>query len=414
MPTGSIVQSPLLQVVIDSLSSDSSFESAVECLSAILRETRDVDECMDMIQTLYPHIIALRPKIAEAADSDDTESLKGITRIFAEAGEVWVLLVARMPQQFRGLVESILECAVRDQDRETVGLTFNFWWELKQLLVLEQYMEARAELADLWSTLIDVMIGHLQFPRPDSGNEKDLFEGDREQEEKFREFRHQMGDVLKDCCEVLGVTECLQKPYQLIEKWVQSHGSAAQQGQVPQWQALEAPLFSMRAMGRMVTPDENIMLPRLIPLITQIPDHEKVRFQAVMVLGRYTEWTAQHPDTLEDQLNFIMAAFNHPSKDVVQAAALSFQFFCADCALLLKDFATNLQTFYESVLMRLLPRSQQEITEGVAAVVATQPVDKTYAFLKLFCDPIMERLKEIAQRATEEKQKLSLAGMWPI
>lgn len=404
-----IMDTPLLDVILDALNQEDSFDSAVECISALLKETRDVDECMSTIEKLYPRIMAIRPKIDSAAEADDAEKLKGLTRLFAEAGETWVVLVARMPNEFRSLVEAILECAARDIDREIIGLTFVFWYDLKQYLVLDSYMEARAQYAEIWSRLMDIMIRHLEFPRPESGNQKDLFEGDREQEDKFREFRHHMGDVLKDCCEVLGASECLKKPYELIERWVSQHRSEAQQGRVPDWQSLEAPLFSMRAMGRMVEPDEKIMLPRLIPLITQIPDQEKVRFQAVMVLGRYTEWTAGHPETLQDQLNFIMAAFDHTSKDVLQAAALALHFFCADCAKLLKDYVSQLQQFYERIIHRLPPASQQEVTEGVAAVIAVQPLSSIHQQFKLCADPVVERLKYMAQRATTEQQKLDLA-----
>ncbi|KAK4984887.1 Nuclear import receptor [Elasticomyces elasticus] len=409
VPLNDIVNSPLLDVILNALESDQSFDSAVECLCAFFRETRDVDECLGTIRTLCPRIVALKPKIAQFAGLEDWDSFKGITRIFAEAGEAWVVLVARMPEQFRVVVDAILECAAGDEEKDAISQTFIFWYELKQYLVLDRYMQARVQYVDVYSKLVDVMIGHLEFPTPESGSERDLFEGDRDQEDKFREFRHRMGDVLKDCCEVIGVTECLQKSYVRIEQWVSTYGAQASEGKIPQWQKLEAPLFSMRAMGRMVPRDEDIMLPRLIPLIVQIPNQEKVRFQAVMALGRYTEWTAQHPETLQDQLTFIMNAFNHPSKEVVRAAALSFKFFCNDCAELLKVYSTQLQQFYETVIDKLPPTSQEEITDGVASVLAKQPPDQIYSSFKLCCDPVVRRLMNMAQMAHDDKAKLALA-----
>ncbi|KAI7236987.1 ARM repeat-containing protein [Hortaea werneckii] len=410
VPLTDIVASPLMEVVMGALQSDDSFDAAVETLCAIFKETRDVDENIETIKALYPRLAQLQPRIKAAAEEEDWETFKGITRVFAEAGEAWVVLIAREAQQFRALVESVLECCLRDHEREALSQTFNFWYELKQYITLERYMEARLQFVDVYSKLVDIMIGHLEYPTPEAGgSETDLFEGDREAEDKFREFRHQMGDVLKDCCEVIGVTECLQKSYVLVEKWVGQYGPQAQEGKVPHWQKLEAPLFSMRAMGRMVPSDENIMLPRLIPLIVQIPDQEKVRFQAVMALGRYTEWTAQHPDTLQDQLNFIMAAFQHPSKEVVRAAALSLKFFCNDCAELLKDYMPQLQQFYEGVIDGLPPTSQEEVTEGVASVLANQPVEGLQQALKLCCDPVVQRLMGMAQQATEKDQKLAIA-----
>jgi transportin-3 len=404
-----VVNSPLMDVVVGALQADTSFEEAVETMCAIFRETRDVDENMSTIKSLYPRLAALQPRIQACAEEEDWDTFKGITRVFAEAGEAWVLLIAREPQQFRPLVESILECCARDQERDALSQTFIFWYELKQYITLDRYMDARMHLVDTYSKLVDVMIGHLEFPVSESGNEKDLFDGDREAEDKFREFRHAMGDVLKDCCEVIGVSQCLEKSYILIEQWVSKHGSQAQQGNVPEWQKLEAPLFSMRAMGRMVSKEESNMLPRLIPLIVQIPNQEKVRFQAVMALGRYTEWTSEHPETMQDQLKFIMDAFQHPSKEVVKAAALSFKFFCTDCASLLKEHIGQLQQFYEQVLDNLPPTSQDEVTEGIASVLAKQPLDTLYQSFKLCCDPIVKRLMAMAEAANDKDSQLAVA-----
>ncbi|KAH7070976.1 armadillo-type protein [Paraphoma chrysanthemicola] len=411
IPLDAIINSALLKVIVDDVATldGEPFEAAVECMSAVIAETRDVDEAMPSILALYPQVVALRPILAQAAQDEDTDKFKGIAKIFAEAGESWVLLIARLPTDFRNLVESILEAAALDKERDAISHTFKFWYDLKQYLTLEKYAAARVQSMDIYSKLVDIMIGHLEFPKPESGDEKDLFEGDREQEEKFREFRHQMGDVLKDCCEVMGVVECLQKPYDLIQRWVQTYGAQAGPNNVPEWQKLEAPLFAVRAMGRMVPPDEDVMLPRLIPLIAAIPDHNKLRFQAVMALGRYTEWTAQHPETLQPQLEFIMAAFEHSTKDVIRAAALSFKFFCNDCASLLVGFIGGLQDFYAKHLNSLPISSQEEITEGVASVIAKVPNEQLYQTLKLYLDPVMQHLVAIAQQAKDEPEQKLLA-----
>ncbi|RMZ76746.1 hypothetical protein DV737_g4727, partial [Chaetothyriales sp. CBS 132003] len=403
IPAVDVVNSPLLDTVVAALGDARSFDAAVDCLCTLYRDTRDVDESKTTIQALYPRVIALQPKIKEAADAEDNELMRGVTRLFAEAGEAWVVLIARMPAQFRSLVEAILECCVRDQDREAISITFNFWYELKQYITLEKYMQARATLADLYAQLVDVMIRHLQFPTPENGDETDLFEGDREQEDKFREFRHAMGDVLKDCCEAIGVTECLGKAYALIQRWGQTYGSQTTAASVPHWQELEAPLFALRAMGKMVDPEEGTVLPQVIPLLTTVPDHAKLKFQAIMAIGRYTEWTAQHPETLEAQLNYVISGFQHKDVDVVQASALAFKFLGTDCAKLLGGHIPQLHQIYESVLDHLKPSSQVEMTEGVACVIAVQPVNKIYESMKLFCDPIMSRIVSYAKQVKNEE-----------
>ncbi|KAK2630446.1 hypothetical protein QTJ16_001266 [Diplocarpon rosae] len=409
VPVANIVDSPLLDVVFRALDNDRSFEAAADCLCAIFKETRDVDEYLATIQALFPRVVALQPRIAAAEQQEDTELFKGITRIFAEAGEAWVVLIARDPLIFRPLVEAILECAARDPDRDSIALTFVFWYELKLYLILERYIEARMQYIDVYSKLVDVMLKQLEYPSADDPNSLELFDGDREAEEKFREFRHHMGDVLKDCCEMMGVTECLSKVLERIKAWTSSYAAMANHTSVPHWQQLEAPLFSMRALGRMVDKDEDIILPQIMPLLVQIPHQEKLRFATIMVLGRYTEWTSNHPELLESQFNYIVSSFQTDSKEIVRAAAMSMKFFCTDCKHHLSGQVVQLQNFYDQTLDKLPLVSQEELTEGVASVVAVQPPAQIFNLLKLYCDPLITRLMTLANQATNEEGKLAVA-----
>ncbi|PVH86057.1 ARM repeat-containing protein [Cadophora sp. DSE1049] len=409
VPVADVVNSPLLNVVFSALDNDRSFEAATDCLCAIFKETRDVDENLATIQVLLPRVIALQPRIAQAQVQEDTELFKGITRIFAEAGEAWVVLIARDPGVFRPLVEAVLECAARDMDRDSIALTFIFWYELKLYLILERYIEARMQYMDVYAKLVDVMLKELEFPSADGPNPLDLFDGDREAEEKFREFRHHMGDVLKDCCEIMGVTECLSKVLDRIKVWMSSYAAMATHDSVPHWQQLEAPLFSMRALGRMVDKDEDIILPQIMPLIVQIPHHEKLRFATIMVLGRYTEWTSNHPELLESQFTYIVSSFETDSKEIVRAAAMAMKFFCTDCKHQLGGQVVQLQHFYNQTLDKLPLVSQEELTEGVASVVAVQPPGQIFDLLKLYCDPLMARLMALANQASDDEGKLAVA-----
>lgn len=414
IPAADVINSPLFDAIVNAISIDNSFESAIDCMCTIFRDTREVDESIELIQIIYPRILSLRPKIAEFAIAEDLERYKGITRLFAEAGEAWVVMIARLPAEFRALVEAILECCARDSDRDSIALTFLFWYEFKQMITLDKYKQARNQYTDVFAKLVDIMVKHLEYPTAQGEDETDLFDGDREQEERFREFRHQMGDVLKDCCDVITVTECLGKAFELIQRWISTWGSQSSGTKVSHWQELEAPLFSMRAMGRNVSAEENVVLRQVIPLIVQIPDHEKLRFQAIMALGRYTDWTAQHPEFLQPQLNFVIAGFEHESKEVVKAAALAFRFFGTDCKQLLRGHVAQLHHFYESVLDKLPPASQEEITEGVACVVSAQPLDNIYPTFKLYCDPIIRRMMARANEARnehDENGRLAVAGM---
>lgn len=412
VPVSDVVNSPLLNIVFNAVEGDQAFQEAAECLSTMIRETRDVDDNIETIQVLLPRVVALRPKIQKVVEEEDVEAYKSLTRVLSDAGTAWVVAIARETAAFRPLVEAILECAASDKERDVIEYTFDFWYELKQLVVLERFIEARMELVDVYSKMVDILLKHLQYPQPEDGSEADprnLFDGDLVAEEKFREFRHAMGDTLKDSCEVMGVTECLTKVLDAIKVWTQRYASQATATSVPHWQELEAPLFSMRAMGRMVGKDENIVLPQLMPLLVQIPAHEKLRFATIMVIGRYTEWTAAHPEFLENQFNYIVSSFQTDSKEVVRAAAMAIKYFCTDCKHLLGGQVVQLQQFYDNILDKLPDTSQEEITEGVASVVSVQPKEEIFKLLKLYCDPLMQRLMTKANNAQNEEGKLAVA-----
>ncbi len=222
-----------------------------------------------------------------------------------------------------------------------------------------------------------------------------------------------MGDTLKDCCEVMGVTDCLSKVLVEIQAWMQKYGSRATATSVPHWQELEAPIFALRAMGRMVDKQENIVLRQLMPLLVQIPPHEKLRFATIMVFARYTEWTSAHPDFLEPQFTYIVSSFQTDSQEILRAAAQSIKFFCTDCSALLSGQVLQLHSFYNQILDKLPEMSQEEMTEGVATVVAAQKNEDIYRLLKLYCDPLVARLMTKANNATDDQSKLAVAGMFP-
>lgn len=382
-----IINSPLLDIIFNATGDDATFEPAVDCICSLVRETRDVHEFEDSIAKLHERVLKLRPKIH--AEHDDPEVLRGLTRLFSEAAESWHVTIARNPDTFRSLVETVCECAAFDDDLDVVQYTFYFWYNLKQLLVLEAYQHAREVFRDIYAKLIDIMIAHLHYPM-------DGF-SDKNEEDKFRTFRHDMGDVLKDCCVVIGASEALAKPFNEIVSLVE----AGRNGQNVPWQKIEAPLFSMRSMGKEVSPDESVILPRLMQLLVSLPEHEKIRYAATLVLGRYTAWTANNPQFLQDELNYITAGFSY-SVTVQTAAAQALMHFCHDCGPLLADYTEQLHTFYTSVGPQLDLDSLYEITDGLAHVVDTLPQDRLYSALESFCDPTFASLALLAKQESSE------------
>lgn len=384
-----IINSPFLDLVFQSLNDPETFDPVVDCICSMIRETRDIDDSIDMIEALYPRVISLRPLILQHKDELDT--FEGLTLMFAEAGESWHMLIARAPKDFRSLVEALAECAAYDEDLDVVKYTFYFWHLLQQMIIMERYDQARNELGDIFLKLTEVLIGHLQYPI--SGTATDPFSGNREAEEKFKSFRHEMGDVLKDCCRVVGSSRALAIPYKQIYDVIEKQSK----GEAVSWQSIEAPLFSIRCIGREVDPNENEILPHFMKLVDKLPEHDKIRYTATLVLGRYTEWSIKHPEYLEAQLNYITVGFSSKDSSVVNAAAQALRDICYDCGPLLVNYVDQLYPFYEKIGTSLSLSQYYNVTKGIASVVAAQSIGDVGKSLERFGEPICRRLVELSK-----------------
>jgi transportin-3 len=317
IPVAKIVESPLRRLAFQSRASDELFESAVEFIVSMFRETREANDSPD---TLYEELGLLGPKLKNLEDPD---TCRGLSRIYAEAGEMWTVLIAGAPEAYHFFVQSIAQCTEYHADLEVTKITFNFWYELAQLATAEKYRPAKELFTPIYERLVETMIRNLHYP--DGNDRNDVFNGDREAEDKFRDFRHEMGGVLKDCCRVVGGSRCLGVAYAQVQRHTQDQAHGVR------WQDIEAPLFSMGMMAQEIDTNENRVLPEVMKLLVNLPENDKIRYAATLVLGRCTEWTSKHPEYLQFQLNYISSGLENLNKEVVSAAAQALKHFCQDC-----------------------------------------------------------------------------------
>ena len=308
----SLVQTKLLDYAFEALSSDQLFDAAVAAVCDIIHETQEIDDNMPVIELIVPQVIALRPKLAE--NKDDPEKVRGFARIFAEAGETYRSLLLHHTETFFPLVEAIGECSAY-HDLDIVPITFHFWMRLAQSIGKKPSVSPL--FLDAYKALMGVMIRHLHFPT-------DMTSLTGAEADTFRQFRHVMGDTLKDCCYVLGADVGLMAAYDMITV-------ALSRGANISWQDIEAPLFSMRSMGAEVDPNESAVVGKILDLIPSLPSHPKIRYAALLIISRYTEWLSKHPDYIPNQLQYISAGFESPESEVNAAAGQALRYLCQDC-----------------------------------------------------------------------------------
>lgn len=308
----SIAQTPLLSYAFEALNSDDLFDVAVSVVCDLIHETQEIEDNMPVIELIVPRVISLKPKLA--AWNDDPEKIRGLARIFTEAGEMYRSLLLHHTETFYPIVEAIGECSAYP-DLDIVPITFPFWMRLAQSIGKRSSVSPL--LLDAYKALMNVIIRHLHFPA-------ELTTVTGQEADNFRSFRHVMGDTLKDCCYVLGTDVCLLSAYELIT-------TAMTRGPNISWQEIEAPLFSMRSMGAEVDPNDDRAVPKIMDLIPKLPAHPRVRYASLLIISRYTEWISKHPTYIPAQLNYISAGFEDSDSEVNAAAGQALRYLCQDC-----------------------------------------------------------------------------------
>lgn len=395
-PAQAVAQSPLFAAMFNGLESDQLFDAAVDVICDLIHETQEVHDNMEVVQQVLPRVIALRSKLDKY--TDDADRIRGYCRILCEAGECYRDLIKLHPREAFPLVEAIMVCTAYP-DLDIVPITFQFWWILSGLVNRQSGLQGDENFApyvQVFANLQTTIIGHLHFP-------SDAETQNAQERDEFRTFRHRMGDTLKDCCQVLGAPTCLRRSYDLV--------IAAMSKPSPSWQEIEAPLFSMRSMGAEVDPDDDEVMPHIMELLPKLPDHPKIRYAAILVISRYTQWIDRHPQNLAFQLQYVSAGFDMAEEEVSAAAAQAMKFLCQDCHSHLVPFLPQLHTFVTTVGEKLDQADMVEVCEAIGYVISALPSAEAAVALQQFSQPLIETVQRVASAPQEaSKQELQRAA----
>ncbi|GAA5861972.1 hypothetical protein JCM1840_006893 [Sporobolomyces johnsonii] len=374
---------PVLASAFTSLSSDELFDNAVDVLVDIIHETQELEENVAVIQEIVPRLNALQPNLADPETREDEDKMRGYCRVLVEAGEWYEPLILQHPDTFLPLVQLISSCAAYD-NLDVVGITLNFWFRLSKGLEQQRGNPAVAPLLQVFVDLVGITIRHLHYPddsSPLSGEERD----------SFRDFRHKIGDTLKDCCSVLGAGPCLQQAFDIIAKAVAA-------GDAVRWQDVEAPLFSMRSMGARIDVNDNDIVPKIMELLPKLPPHPRIRYAAILVIGRYTHWTEQHPEHIQFQLPYVSSGFDDNDAEVLAAASQTMKYLCKDCSSHLVPFLPQLHTFLQNVSSKLGREDLLDLAAAIAHIIAAMPASEIPQALSTFTMPNLEIVHSAVQQ----------------
>lgn len=153
------------------------------------------------------------------------------------------------------------------------------------------------------------------------------------------------------------------------------------------WESTEAALFIMECIARNIYTEENQIVPKVIEAILKLPDncHITIRYTSVNILGQLCDWIAQHPTTLEDILNFLLAALQKKAA-VASAAAHSLQLICSSCH---RDMIHHIRGLVEIArcleMFEIQPEAATVLLKGISTIISRLPNEQIPDVMRQLC-----------------------------
>ena len=308
------------------------------------------------------------------------ELMRPLITLTCEALELFLTSLMERKEEFMRLNEAVLAVAeCPGVPSNILELTFNFWAALPPELTSfrsssgDQSVEDRQEpFMYLFARLFGALLrGPLIFRVGGSAEEID----------KFREFRHVVGDCLKDCVRVMGSTEALL----LINSQLNA--------QIPLIQR-EAALFALRTISSSVDPRESEAMPLIAPLLLSMLEElmaasaggtvEGVKMISAVVLnvGCYAEWLRYHSEFMGTFLQILSLSLDYALQprpvhlerpaSIIGSSLQSLKYMCESCAGLLGNQYDGIEGLFGRVYpwTGLTRRDRLDLTEALALVLS--------------------------------------------
>lgn len=308
-----------------------------------------------------PFQAALQANQADNEDDEAIETIRKLAMLYTESGSAFLHHFMTTGPSFQIVIESLLR-SVESSDLETVQATFPFW-EILSSRLMDRSEDDREPFVPVFSRLLRSAVHkHLVYP---SGSIT------ADQLDRFREFRHAVGDALKDCVRAMGSSEALSV---IMDLFSHQTGQATGDG----WQEMEAILFALRTIGSAVDRRESEILPRLFPSLLHLRSHPKLVYSVTLNIGCYADWLRYHPDLLPPTLEYVGAGFGSGEEECVRAAGMALKYLGESCGPLLVKFLPTLESLYQEMAIKASAGSKSvrlELSEAIGSILAALPSD---------------------------------------
>ncbi|KAI9915805.1 hypothetical protein PsorP6_007756 [Peronosclerospora sorghi] len=363
-----VVRNPLLLSLLDFFAREELFDAAVDLAVELVRSYAQDNL---VVQWVTPRLLSLRGVFGTAAEAEDVDTCLGLCRIFTEIGESYLELLLQQHgagNDDTALVDLLLDC-MSHNDADVADVTIPFWFKL--LAELQQReLSLRTDFKPRLERLAGLCMQKLQFQQ-----EFTSLPADKQQD--FKAFRQELGDILRECCELLGVEAVVQHCVHELNQICQMPPDERR------WEEVEARLYCFRSIAREVekrpTTLASVDAPTTLIFqhLEQFAEHPAICYTSCLIVSRYAGWLRMHPTLLLSQMKFLHTCITKSAEDacyaaweVARAAAAAIRSLAMDCWSMIGD---DLLAFYLHLEHHDIMEVEDQvlILEGLCAGVAS-------------------------------------------
>lgn len=394
IPVEFMVTCPLLARCFEALPMPPLFEACTNCVVELLMQYHSPEQHQALLHQLIPRVMGLVPLFKSAAATGDEDTSKGLCRIFTEMAENCIpLILGELEMNQVQLVEVMLLCT-QHPEVSVCAITLPFWDRLQDAYKAMGDTEVRVRrqtmLSPSLAALVPLVVRATQYP-------DDFASLQRDKQEEFRKaFRFELADVLLTVCAVLGVGKTLELLGGLLQSTLPPFAAAAAAGPVSArvWRPLEACLFCIRSMGKVVPTSEATVIPATLRLVLSLPPIPELRLTGFRILGRYAEWMANDAALANASFELLfteaLAKYDPFLSDVASETLRYLAIFCAP-----PIAARVIDVFPRLDISPLARASVVNLMEAMGYFVSSLPADRVCAALVTVTTPDLTSLTHV-------------------
>ncbi|KAJ1502882.1 Nuclear import receptor [Coelomomyces lativittatus] len=383
-PFSLLLNSPILQLAFDVIKIPDLFDTCVCILSDIFELANhaianQTSEGMKLVQFTVPMLLQTANHFLPLVEEDE-DMAKSLMKLFSSACTTFLPLILIQPAEFSDLLYVMLR-VTRLSFLDSIPICLNFWFSFTEALLEPEDTQLEGCIAIVVS-LVDTLLLHLRYP-------EEWNEWNAKEKDDFREFRHHVGDLLKNCVYTIGQTSILEKMLTYLRQASTN------------WRDLEKLLFGLRTMAAVMDPTESNVFPHIMDLVCAFPYPDEVHdeldvvkpsenalaYPILLFFGSYSRWTSFHAAYLPIQMQWI----GRYIKTCPTAASKTFRHIAEDCASHLLGYFNALEPIYQASFS--LPKNEAlKITEAMARVLNEVHNNEVSLHLARLTEPLIQQL----------------------